>query len=120
MSDSPAKILYCRCAFAQAVPEAAKNAVLEGLCESGVSFESVADLCEMSARKDARLAEILSGDEPVRIAACFPRAVKWLFHHAGTPLPDDGRVEVLNMRDTPAPEIVASLLSEAASPSPNA
>lgn len=117
LSDLPAKILYCRCAFAQAVPEATKNAVLEGLCESGVSFESVADLCEMSARKDARLAEILAGDEPVRIAACYPRAVKWLFHHAGTPLPDDGRVEVLNMRDTPADEIVSTLLS--ASPSPS-
>lgn len=118
MSDLPAKILYCRCAFAQAVPEATKNAVLAGLCESGVSFESVADLCEMSARKDARLAEILAGDEPVRIAACYPRAVKWLFHHAGTPLPDDGRVEVLNMRDTPADDIVSSLLSDSRSSSP--
>lgn len=115
MSELPAKILYCRCAFAQAVPEAAKNAVLEGLCESGVSFESVADLCEMSARKDARLADLLSGEMPVRVAACYPRAVKWLLHHAGSPMPDDGRVSVLNMRDTPAEEIVSSLLSDAPS-----
>jgi hypothetical protein len=118
LSDLPAKILYCRCAFAQAVPEATKNAVLERLCESGVSFESVSDLCEMSARKDPRLAEILSGDETVRIAACYPRAVKWLFHHAGTPLPDDGRVEVLNMRDTPADAVADALLAESSTPSP--
>lgn len=117
LSDLPAKILYCRCAFAQAVPEATKNAVLGRLCESGTSFESVADLCEMSARKDPRLAEILAGDEPIRIAACFPRAVKWLFHHAGAPLPDDGRVEVLNMRDTSADAIADALLAGAASPS---
>ena len=119
MSDLPAKILYCRCAFAQAVPEATKNAVLERLCESGVSFESVSDLCEMSARKDPRLAEILSGDEPVRIAACYPRALKWLFHHAGAPLPEDGRVEVLNMRDTPADAVADALLADStSSPTP--
>jgi hypothetical protein len=120
VSDDPAKILYCRCAFAQAVPEAVKNAVLEQLCASGATFESVADLCEMSARKDTRLAGILAGEGPVRIVACYPRAVKWLFHHAGVPFPDDGRVEVLNMRDTPAEEIAGALLRETALPSPTA
>ena len=112
MSASPAKILYCRCAFAQAVPAATKDAVLEHLCDSGVSFESVADLCEMSARKDGRLREVFSGEAPVQIVACYPRAVKWLFHHAGVPFPDDGRVEVLNMRDRPAEDIATALLGE--------
>ena len=41
---TPARILYCRCAFAQAVPVATKDAVLAGLCESGASFECVSDL----------------------------------------------------------------------------
>lgn len=117
MSESPSKILYCRCAFAQAVPEATKNAVLEALCSSGASFEGVADLCEMSARKDPRLAEILSGDEPVRIVACYPRAVKWLCHHADVPLPESDRVEVLNMRESSAEEIAASLFEGLPSPS---
>ncbi len=117
MSAAPAKILYCRCAFAQILPAAAKNEVLERLCESGTSFESVSDLCEMAARKDARLGEIVSGSAPVRIAACYPRAVKWLFHHAGFPFPDDGRVEVLNMRDTPAESLVEALLEDTAAPS---
>lgn len=112
MSDSPKKILYCRCAFAQAVPEGVKNEVLERLCDSGVSFETVSDLCEMSARKDPRLAKLIDGEEPVQIAACFPRAVKWLFHQADIPFPDDDRVEVLNMRENTAAEITEKLLNE--------
>ncbi len=110
------KILYCRCAFAKVVPDATKDAVLEKLCESGAGFESVADLCEMAARKDERLKDLLAGDEPVRIAACYPRAVKWLFHNAGVPFSDgeengDGgkHIEVLNMREQSADEIVEKL-----------
>ncbi len=105
------KILYCRCAFAQVVPQETKDAVLEKLCESGASFETVADLCEMAARRDPRLAELIDGDEPIKIAACFPRAVKWLFHNAGVPFPDDesGKVEVLNMREQSADAIIDQL-----------
>lgn len=110
LDDKPSKILYCRCAFANVVPEATKNEVLERLCESGTSFESVADLCEMSARRDSRLGEIFDDGAPVRIAACEPRAVKWLFHQAGVPFPDDESVEVLNMRSDSAAEITDKLL----------
>jgi hypothetical protein len=109
---TPARILYCRCAFAQAVPVATKDAVLAGLCESGASFECVSDLCEMSARKDEALGEMIAGDAPVRIVACYPRAVKWLFHHAGAPFPEGGRIEVLNMRELGAEEISQRLLEE--------
>jgi hypothetical protein len=107
----PAKILYCRCAFAQVVPQETKDAVLEQLCASGASFETVSDLCEMAARKDPRLAELIGGEEPVRIAACFPRAVKWLFHNAGVPFPADApdKIDVLNMREQSADEIVSAL-----------
>ena len=105
------KILYCRCAFAQVVPQETKDAVLEKLCESGASFETVSDLCEMAARKDERLKELLGdGETPVKIAACYPRAVKWLFHNAGVPFPqEEGKVEVLNMRDQSAEDIVNEL-----------
>ena len=110
------RILYCRCAFAQVVPQETKDAVLQNLCDSGASFESVADLCEMAARKDARLQNLVGGEEPVKIVACYPRAVKWLFHNAGVPLPEDPggeaepRVEVLNMRAESAEEISSRLL----------
>lgn len=113
LSDPAPKILYCRCAFAQVVPDAVKDQVLEQLLESGASFESVADLCEMSARNDPRLGELIAGEGAVRIAACFPRAVKWMFHHAGYPFPDDDRVEVLNMRELSAEEVVKGLLAPA-------
>ncbi len=112
MSEIPPKILYCRCAFSQVVPTGTKEAVLERLCESGRDFESVPDLCEMSARRDERLSELLEGDQPVKIAACYPRAVKWLFHQAGVPFPEGDKVEVLNMRDGDSEEISKALLEE--------
>ncbi len=117
VSDPKSRVLYCRCAFAQAVPAPVKDAVLSGLCESGASFESVADLCEMAARRDPRLASLAEGDDPLKIVACYPRAVKWLFHQAGAPLPESG-VEVLNMRDTSAEAILSNLLEETPPPAP--
>ncbi len=94
------------------MPAATKDAVLAQLCDSGVSFESVPDLCEMSARRDPALAEMLSGEAPVKIVACYPRAVKWLFHQAGAPFPPGDQVEVLNMRDHTPEEIGARLLEK--------
>jgi hypothetical protein len=102
------RILYCHCAYAQVVPKDVKNEVLERLAASGVSFDAVPDLCEMSARKDPKLIELVEGE--VRIAACYPRAVKWLFNGAGITLPDEG-VQVLNMRVETAENVVAELLA---------
>ncbi|MDA9924769.1 hypothetical protein N9E25_15680 [Verrucomicrobiales bacterium] len=109
MSQPSTKILYCRCAFAKVIPEGTKNEVLERLCESGESFECVADLCEMSARRDDRIKQLLSDGQSVKIAACYPRAVKWLFHQAEAPFPDGDSVEVLNMREQSADEIIENL-----------
>ncbi|MCP4847979.1 MAG: hypothetical protein GY899_08550 [Verrucomicrobiaceae bacterium] len=109
MAEAP-KIIYCRCAYAKVVPEGVKDGVMEGLCSSGRGFDAVADLCEMSASKDARL-KALAKQDNVRIAACHPRAVKWLFHAAGTPL-DDSRVEIVNMREDEPDVAVAKLLRE--------
>lgn len=101
------RILYCNCSYAQVVPKEVKAEVLRRLCESGAAFDAVADLCDMSARKDPALKRIAETGE-VRIAACFPRAVKWLFHAAGTPLPKEG-VEVLNMREETADAVCGKL-----------
>ncbi len=109
MSDPQPRILYCHCKYAQVVPKEVKDAVLHKLCESGAAFEAVADLCEMSARRDPAL-QRLAADGVVKIAACFPRAVKWLFHQAGAPLPL-GATEVLNMRVQSADEISSALFS---------
>ena len=101
--QSPRRTLYCRCAYAQVVPEETKDRVLEKLAASGEPFDCVADLCEMSARRDPALKEIAERGD-TKIAACYPRAVKGLFRAAGAPLPEEG-VEVLNMRTDDADEI---------------
>jgi hypothetical protein len=106
MSDSP-RILYCHCAYAKVVPEEVKEEVLRQLTASELAFDAVADLCEMSAARNPALAE-LAANGPLRIAACYPRAVKWLFHAAGSPLPNDG-VTVANMRTETAEEVLVQL-----------
>jgi hypothetical protein len=103
------RILYCHCSYAQVVPKEVKEEVLRKLCASGVAFDAVADLCDMSARKDPALVKLVESGA-LRIAACYPRAVRWLFHAAGTPLPKDG-VEVLNMREQPAEAVAGALLA---------
>lgn len=108
MSKVP-RILYCHCAYAQVVPKDVKHEVLERLSSAGVSFDAVPDLCEMSARRDPKLQE-LAADGSVRIAACYPRAVRWLFGAAEVPLAEDG-VQILNMRVSPADEVVNALLA---------
>jgi hypothetical protein len=106
MTDGP-RILYCHCAYARVVPNEAKLAVLAGLAEAGQPFEAVPDLCEMSARRDPRLRE-LAREGTAKIAACYPRAVRWLFAAAGAPLPETG-VDVLNMREQPAETVLYSI-----------
>jgi hypothetical protein len=68
----------------------------------------------MSARRDPALARLASGG-PVKVAACFPRAVKWLFHQSGAPLQSD-TTEVLNMRTLTAEETAAGLLADEVKP----
>lgn len=108
MSETP-RILYCHCQYAQVVPKEVKEAVLRKLAESEVAFEAVADLCEMSARRDPALKRLAEGGA-VKIAACYPRAIKWLFHTAGTQLPAHA-TEVLNMRVQTAEEVCAALFN---------
>ena len=120
-------ILYCRCAYAKVLPEDVKDLVLERLIDSNLPFESVSDLCEMSARKDPGLVA-LSQQDGLRIVACYPRAVKWLFSAAGAaiqtessqtessqsePSQSDAKqpvyIEVLNMRTDSAETVCAKL-----------
>jgi hypothetical protein len=112
--SNPPRILYCHCQYAQVVPPEVKAAVLKRLCDSGVAFDAVADLCEMSARQDPALKRLADGGA-VKIAACFPRAVKWLFHTAKADLPLDA-AEVLNMRVLDAESVCTAIFNPALSP----
>jgi heterodisulfide reductase subunit A-like polyferredoxin len=108
--SQPTRILYCHCAYAQVVPKEVKEEVLRQLAASGVAFDAVPDLCELSAKGDPSLAR-LAGEGDVKIAACYPRAVKWLFTAAGVTLPEQG-VEILNMRTEPAEKVVFAILGQ--------
>lgn len=109
--DAETPVLYCHCAYARVIPAEVKEAVLKALTESGIPFEAVPDLCDMSARKDPSLKRLAERGE-LRIAACFPRAVRWLFHAAGTPLEE---ADVVNMREMSAEEVVEQLLGKISS-----
>src|SRR4051812_37621287 len=108
--STPTRILYCHCTYAQVVPKEVKEAVLKRLCESGPAFEAVADLWEMSARQDIGLKRLTEGGT-LKIAACYPPAVKWLFASAKAPL-DVAATEVLNMRVETAEEVIQGLLRD--------
>jgi len=108
------RILYCHCAHAQVVPREVKAAVLQKLCDSNTSFEAVGDLCEMSARRDPALKQLADAGA-IKIAACYPRAVKWLFAAAGAPLPKGG-CEVINMRVQSADDATGHLLAAEVAP----
>jgi hypothetical protein len=107
------RILYCHCAYAKVVPVETKTAVLAGLSEANIEFDAVPDLCEMAARGDERLRE-LAGSQPLKIAACYPRAVQWLFAGAQAPLPKD-LVGIWNMRVDSAEVVLRGLVGEQAS-----
>ena len=102
-------IVYCHCAYARIIAPEVKNAVLAGLAESGVEWEGVPDLCEMSARHDEHL-RILAETGELKIAACYPRAVRSLFQAAGSPLSAD--TKVLNMRTDDAAQVLNGILED--------
>jgi len=104
------KILYCRCAFAKVVPQKVKDEMLARLGASERDFEAVPDLCEMSARKDPSLGDLAQHTD-LDVVACYPRAVRWLFHASGHELPESARV--LNMREAEAEALAAELGLEA-------
>jgi Pyruvate/2-oxoacid:ferredoxin oxidoreductase delta subunit len=107
-------VVFCQCKYAQVLPEAVKQAALKALTDSGQEFEMVDDLCELSARRDPAMARMTSGG-PVKIAACFPRAVKWLFHAAGTPLKEDA-TEIVNLRAVNALDSLPALTNRTITP----
>ena len=107
MSIPSARILYCHCAYAKVVAPEVKTAVLQGLSEANVEFDAVPDFCEMAAQGDGRLRELAARGD-LKVAACYPRAVKWLFASAGAPLPES--VRIWNMRVEPAEAVVAGLV----------
>jgi NAD-dependent dihydropyrimidine dehydrogenase PreA subunit len=98
------RVLFCNCSHTTLVPVAVTADARAALAAEGdLALTVVPDLCELAATRDPRLAEFLAGEDPVTIVACFPRAVRWLFHAAGLAL-DPARVRMLNLREASTAE----------------
>jgi len=102
------RVIYCHCAHARIIPDDVKADVLDSLCESELDWQAVSDLCEMTARRDPALNSLCDGAESVKIAACYPRAIKWLFGAANVPYNPE-KTQVCNMRLDSAEDIVHQL-----------
>ncbi len=113
MSSDPS-VLFCHCSYAKVLSPDDKDAVFSALQSADVDFQSVPDLCEMSARQDPELKTIAS-NKTIKIAACHERAVKWLFHAGDAPLKEDS-VEVFNMRDQTSDSIISELVGKSPTP----
>jgi len=101
--------IYCHCAYYQIIPDIVKFAVLDAIKNADIEFEAVADLCELSAQRDGALKQWAKA-ESIKIVACYPRAVNWLFYAGGAPLLRPRRIEFLNMRVDSTEKIISSLL----------
>ncbi|MEI6279745.1 MAG: ferredoxin family protein [Verrucomicrobiae bacterium] len=101
------RILYCHCTNARVLPDATREAVLRALCDAGMPFDAVADLCELSARRDPLLKCLVASGRVV-VAACHPRTVRCLFAAADAGLPTE-TTRLLNLR-TESPETICAEL----------
>jgi NAD-dependent dihydropyrimidine dehydrogenase PreA subunit len=103
-------ILFCNCSYFQIIPEDVKSKILEELKRSGIEFEAVADLCEMSAKNDVSLKRFAKADS-ITVVGCYPRTIRWLFHAGQAPLSQKS-IKVLNMRTNNAETIISELLAD--------
>jgi heterodisulfide reductase subunit A-like polyferredoxin len=99
------KILFCQCDRDAVIPPEARKEIASALAARPGAV-MVDDLCAAAARHDPILAECAASERLV-VAACHPRAVRWLFRWAGAPL-DETRVTFLDLRRlTPAETLAA-------------
>jgi len=109
-STKSSHVVFCSCAYFDVIPKALKERVFGALQQAGAEVEAVADLCGLAAARDERL-QRWAGTDSLSIVACYPRAIRWLFEAAGTPL-DMQKLHLLNMRTQSPEEILAALLGD--------
>lgn len=91
-------MVVCRCADANLLPENWRDLLPDFDGELVV----VPDLCELVQRKDPLLARVAAAGR-IAVAACHPRAVRWLFDAAGAALPADAvTIDLRPEGDAPA------------------
>ena len=102
--------IYCHCANSAVITNRVKLGVLDAIKDAGIEFEAVPDLCKLSAERDGALKRWAKA-KSIKIVACYPRAVKWLFYAGRAPLPKES-VEFLNMRVDSIEKITSSLMKD--------
>jgi NAD-dependent dihydropyrimidine dehydrogenase PreA subunit len=100
-------VLFCNCVHYDVIPKGVREQVLCSLSRCGAQVEAVADLCGLAAERDARL-QTWAQAPSLTVIACFPRAIRWLFHAAGVELAPE-RTRFFNMRTQSAQEILDGL-----------
>lgn len=108
-------LLLCECEQARVLSPVNVQALHAAAAAAGLPVRRVGDLCRLAAGRDARLQEVAAAPRVV-VAACFPRAVRWLFHAAGYPLAEE-RVSFVDLRGG-APEAIAGAVAAAAASAP--
>ena len=106
-AEENVKVVFCNCGYIDIIDGDVKASVLKAGCASGVDLEVTQDLCELAAKKDAKLKKWAQAGM-LYIIACHSRAVRWLFEAGGAWL-DIEKTEFLNMRTDSAEEIVSKL-----------
>jgi NAD-dependent dihydropyrimidine dehydrogenase PreA subunit len=104
------QVLFCGCAHYEIIPRQTREEISAALSRAGLVVEAVSDLCGLAACRDPRLQEWTQSPS-LAVVACFPRAVRWLFHAAGVPSLD-GRVRFFNMRTQTPEEIIQELMKD--------
>jgi NAD-dependent dihydropyrimidine dehydrogenase PreA subunit len=103
-------VLLCSCTGTSTLPDSSRQEVLTMLGELGVNLVETPDLCGMAARRDPQLSELVAAT-PLKIVACYPRAIRWLLHSSGIELPEGG-LDLIGMREQSLDEIRAAVLSD--------
>ncbi len=106
-------VLLCKCAHYDIISRTARDETSRLFSDSGAKVQEVADLCGLAAVGDPRLQE-WAQTPSLAIVACFPRAIRWLFHAAGAPLAQE-RVRLFNMRTQSPEEITRELMKDGGS-----
>ncbi len=98
--------VLCSCSHAKVIPPDVLGAVRAAMAAAGLDMVETEDLCRLAAQQDPKLCDWAGGE--VVIAACYPRAVRWLFAAGGAPL-DEERVRFVDLRSTPVEDALRRL-----------
>lgn len=88
-------IIFCHCQNAKLIPQTTLAKTADALKNSQQPVMQVDDLCALAARQDPLLKQ-WAEQKQLLICACYPRAVKALFHHAGVNLSETAKT--VNLR----------------------